>query len=38
LNFEDKDIRELYKKNPVKGTKTIFSRLGRYRLKLAEEI
>ncbi len=38
LNFEDKDIRELYKKNPVKGTKTIFSRLGPYRLKLAEEI
>ena len=38
LNFDNKDIQELHKKNPIKGTKTIFSRLGPYRLKLAEDI
>ena len=37
LDFDNKDIQELHKKNPVKGTKTIFSRLGPYRLKLAED-
>ena len=38
LGFDNRDIQELHRKNPVKGMKTLFSRLGPYRQKLAEDI
>ena len=38
LDYNEREIKKLYKKFPVRGMKTIFSRLSAYRQKLAEDV
>ena len=38
LNYNEREITKLYKKFPVRGMKTIFSRLNAYRQNLAEDV
>ena len=37
LDYDEREIKKLYKKFPVRGMKTIFSRLRAYRQSLAED-
>ena len=38
LDYDEREIKKLYKKFPVRGMKTIFSRLNAYRQNLAEDV
>ena len=38
LDYNEREIKKLYKKFPVRGMKTIFSRLNAYRQNLAEDV